>query len=67
MIASPCKNCPLRNQPKDECIKNCRLIQAIQDIEIAKGEHYLAPTAIDCTEELRYCVPRSVTRPTMGV
>lgn len=38
MIASPCKNCPKRNKPKENCIKDCELLQAVQDIQYASIE-----------------------------
>ena len=61
MISSPCKKCPLKNQPKDECIKDCELLQDIQDIQGYIGEG-TGLSAIDCTEETRYSIPRSLLR-----
>lgn len=58
MISSPCKNCPKRNQPKDKCLKECRLLQAIQDIHISikeDGEDWFTP-AIDYAEEGRFSI-----------
>ena len=61
MISSPCKNCPLKNQPKDECIKDCKLLQTIQDVQGLIGGG-TGLSAIDYTEELRYSIPRSLLR-----
>lgn len=30
MIASPCKTCPNRHMPKDECLLDCEKIQKLQ-------------------------------------
>lgn len=30
MIASPCKTCPKRRMPKDECLLTCERIQSLQ-------------------------------------
>jgi len=38
MIASPCKNCPKQNEPKENGIKDCELLQAVQDIQYASKE-----------------------------
>lgn len=55
MISSPCKNCPRRNEPKDECLKTCKLLHDVQEFHLmtAKSVCY---SAIDCTEESRYSV-----------
>ena len=53
MIASPCRNCPKRSQPKENCMKDCELLQAIQDIESSVKE--VTPiSGIDFTEESRF-------------
>ena len=50
MISSPCKNCTRKNLPKDTCAKNCKLLNAIQDIEIS-SEKWKDGSGIDYTEE----------------
>ena len=55
MISSPCKTCERRHYPKDECLKNCKILHDVQEFELitAKSVGY---SAIDCTEESRYQV-----------
>lgn len=55
MISSPCANCPRKNLPKDDCLKDCKLLQAVQDIQLSARECSLS-TAVDCTEESRYTI-----------
>ena len=58
MISSPCKNCPNRYQDKEKCMKDCKILQAIQELQISfkeKGEFNLAP-AIDCADEGRFSI-----------
>lgn len=50
MISSPCKNCSRKNQPKDMCAKNCKLLNALQDIEVS-SEKWNDGSGIDYTEE----------------
>ncbi len=59
MISSPCKNCSRKNQPKDSCIKNCKLLQAIQDIQISATKSFDS-SGIDYTEENRYAIPKAI-------
>jgi hypothetical protein len=55
MISSPCKNCPKRNQSKEDCSKDCELLQKIQGFQVtAKGDAY--SQAIDYSEECRYVI-----------
>ena len=61
MISSPCKNCSRKNLPKDNCIKNCKLLQAIQDIQISAKKSFDS-SGIDYTEENRYTIPNSITK-----
>ncbi len=35
MISSPCKECPLRDQPKVICSKNCELLHSVQEVLIS--------------------------------
>jgi hypothetical protein len=62
MISSPCKTCPRKYYPKDECLKDCKLLQEIQDIQIATHDS-TAYTAIDYTEDNRF----SIVLPLVGV
>jgi hypothetical protein len=50
MISSPCKNCARKNLPKDMCAKNCKLLNALQDIEVS-SEKWNDGSGIDYTEE----------------
>jgi hypothetical protein len=61
MISSPCKNCSRKNLPKDSCIKNCKLLQSIQDIQISATKSFDS-SGIDYTEENRYTIPNSITK-----
>ena len=61
MISSPCKNCSRKNLPKDNCIKDCKLLQAIQDIQISAKISFDS-SGIDYTEENRYTIPNSITK-----
>lgn len=46
--------------PKDDCAKNCKLLQAIQDIQIS-SEKWIDGSGIDYTEEYSYTIPVSLT------
>jgi len=61
MISSPCKNCSRKNLPKDSCIKNCKLLKAIQDIQISVTKSFDS-SGIDYTEENRYTIPNTLTK-----
>lgn len=58
MIASPCKRCPLRNQPKDLCIKNCHRLQAVQELYVSlkEGGESEITSAIDYADEGRFSI-----------
>jgi hypothetical protein len=45
--------CERRNDPKDECLKDCRILHDVQEFQLitAKSVSY---SAVDCTEESRY-------------
>lgn len=60
MISSPCRNCPKEKLPKDECAKNCQLLQSVQDMQVATG-HNFGPIGIDYTDEYSYNIPMSYT------
>jgi hypothetical protein len=55
MISSPCKNCPRKHDPKDDCLKDCRRLQEVQDLHIARAES-TAYTAIDYSEDNRFSI-----------
>jgi hypothetical protein len=60
MIASPCRECPKMSLPKDNCMKDCDVLQAVQDIHVSsEGSNLLS--AIDYSEESRFavCLPFS--------
>lgn len=59
MISSPCKNCIRENLPKDTCAKNCKLLKAIQDIEVS-SEKWTDGSGIDYTEEYNCSISLSV-------
>jgi len=52
MISSPCKECVNVDQPKQECIEGCNLIQNLQNI--AAGEEQFICSAIDYSDDARY-------------
>ena len=58
MISSPCKNCHRHDQPKEDCYKDCPLLQAIQSIQISTKED-LQESGVDCTEENRLAIYHS--------
>jgi hypothetical protein len=53
MISSPCKNCPKKNLPKDECLKDCQMLQSIQGMQLSRKESNVY-TAVDFSEESRF-------------
>lgn len=55
MIASPCMHCPKKNEPKDLCLKGCKILQAVQDYYFSRPQLSLS-TAIDYTAENRYTI-----------
>jgi hypothetical protein len=63
MISSPCKNCHRKNLPKEDCMKDCQILQAIQDIQLSV-EKSIVSSGIDYTEENRYTIPASLIRDT---
>jgi hypothetical protein len=56
MISSPCKTCPRKNLPKDNCIKNCRVLKAVQYMEVS-AEKLNDRCAINYTQEYRCNIP----------
>lgn len=59
MIASPCKNCPNKNLPKEKCIKDCQMLSAIQELE-SSSETLYEGCGIDYTEEYGFSIPPSL-------
>jgi hypothetical protein len=49
MISSPCKTCDRKNQSKEDCYKECELLQAIQKIQLSVKED-LKESGIDHSE-----------------
>lgn len=60
MISSPCKNCSMKNLPKDNCVKDCKLLHAIQDAGLSVEKLYDG-SGINYTEEYSYYIPVSLT------
>jgi hypothetical protein len=60
MIASPCKNCPRENLPKEKCIRNCRILKAIQEMN-SSDDTPNDGCGIDYAEEYAYNFPPSLT------
>lgn len=61
MISSPCKTCHRSNQPKEDCYKDCALLQAIQNIRLSAEENSIA-LGIDYSEENRFNIIHSATK-----
>ena len=61
MISSPCKNCPKRDLPKKDCAKDCELLNAIQDLQMAAEESGIS-SRLDYTENISYDIPSSIKR-----
>lgn len=58
MVASPCKNCPKKNLPKERCIKDCQILKAIQEMDLS-SETLNEGCGIDYTLEYGYHIPTS--------
>ncbi len=62
MIASPCKTCGFKDQPKDNCLSDCKQIQAIQEhaekMEKA-GDRLTLVTSINYCDMGRYVVGKA--------
>jgi hypothetical protein len=57
----PCKLFSGKNLPKEKCLKDCVLLQAIQDIQSSAEKSDVA-CGIDYTEENRYALPLSISK-----
>jgi hypothetical protein len=53
MISSPCADCIKKNQPKETCVKDCEILEAIQLYQVSFDKSY-AVHAIDYAEEGRF-------------
>lgn len=53
MISSPCKTCERRNDPKDECLKECTILREVQGFHMRTAKS-ISYSAIDCAEDIRY-------------
>jgi len=53
MISSPCADCIKKNQPKETCLKDCAILEAIQLYQVSFGKSYVI-NAIDYAEEGRF-------------
>jgi hypothetical protein len=60
MIASPCKNCPRENLPKEKCIRNCQILKTIQEMN-SSDDKLNEGCGIDYNEEYGYNFPSSFT------
>ncbi len=56
MISSPCKNCSKQNLPKEKCVKECKMLQAIQNMELT-AEKRNDGSSIDYSEEYSFNGP----------
>lgn len=65
MISSPCKFCHKKDYPKDECLKNCKLLQEIQDMQISKPQTS-GYSAIDYGEDNRFAIILPLTATSTG-
>ncbi len=66
MISSPCKNCPRRDLPKEDCAKNCKLLKAIQHIHVS-AEKWNVGSGIDYTEEYSYTEPSPISESSVSL
>jgi hypothetical protein len=66
MISSPCKTCPKRDLPKKECAKDCPLLNAIQDLQLAAEEGCVSSRR-DYSEDIGYSIPQSLRRTSMSL
>ncbi len=55
MISSPYAKCHRKNKPKDECLKNCDKLNALQNYQVSQIKSYNTP-AVDFTEAGRFIV-----------
>lgn len=55
MIASPCRDCPNRWLPKDDCLKSCEILAAVQryGTRVLPGRRRYESGGIEFTDEYR--------------
>lgn len=53
MIASPCRNCPKCDQPKENCMKDCELLIKVQEIQRVSDSQIIL-SGIDYAEVGRF-------------
>lgn len=59
MIASPCRTCGFKNQPKDSCLTDCEQIQAMQEYAekmVTAGEGRTLVSSINYGDMGRYVI-----------
>jgi len=61
MISSPCKTCRRHDQPKEDCYKDCALLQAIQNVQLSAKKDLLGSGA-DCSEENGMTIDHSTAK-----
>lgn len=61
MISSPCKTCRRYDQPKEDCYKDCELLQAIQ-IHQQSAKKDLLESGADYSEENRLAIDISTAK-----
>lgn len=61
MTKSPCKNCSRKDLPKEDCAADCRLLGAIQNVEI-ETKTSCVHSRQDYTETCVYTLPVSITK-----
>jgi len=48
MISSPCIKCKKKNQSKDVCAKECKLLKSVQEVQsVIDGHHQFKTTEIE--------------------
>ncbi len=55
MISSPCAKCIRKDQPKDECVDNCRALHEIQVYQVSLNE-FSRISAINYVESGRFAI-----------
>jgi hypothetical protein len=53
MISSPCADCQKKNQPKEICAEDCKILHALQTFHISIEDAIISP-AIDYADEGRF-------------
>lgn len=61
MISSPCKTCERHDQPKEDCYKDCELLQAIQIVQLSTKKD-LPESGVDCSEENGVTIDHSTAK-----